>query len=175
MLRTRRSASLAILIAILLVPFADVLFRGGTFFYGDASTHYAPLKALHGSLLRDGFAPTWNAWLQLGEPMAANPSLGVFYPLTAVLFLWFAPSTALSLSIVSHIVLLGVGGWVFTQGQGRGRAPWTAATVGIAVALSGVALSYTTNPQYLFTLSWLPWIAHFAWRVGMRGGLRPIL
>lgn len=168
----RKSGSLALLIAVLLVPFADVLFRGGTFFYGDTSTHYAPLKALHGSLLRSGFAPTWNAWLQLGEPMAANPSLGVFYPVTALLFLLVAPSTALSLSIVAHVVLLGVGGWVFVQGQGGGRVPWTAATIGIAVALSGVALSYTTNPQYLFTLSWLPWMVHFAWRVGAGGGLR---
>ncbi len=170
-----RLASLALAMVAILLPCQEVLLDGATFFYGDSSTHYAPQKALQAEMLRAGHAPSWNAWLQLGEPMAANPSLGVFYPPTALFFLLLSPASALSASIVTHLLLLGGGAWIFAIGQGRGRAPWTAATTAVGAALSGVALSYTTNPQYLFTLSWLPWILHYAWRAGRRGELRDAL
>ena len=172
MIRLERSEalSLAVLLGALLWALWPLLSGDATFFYGDAATHYAPQKALQGALLRQGLPPLWNAWLQLGEPLAGNPSLGIFYPSSALLYACFAPSRALSWDLSLHLILLGFGAWVWTHSWRS--APAAALIAGVAAAFSGVALSYTSNPQYLLTLAWLPWVLLLARRVGAGGGLR---
>lgn len=146
-----------VLAALLLATLWPVLGGDATLFYGDTALHFAPQKELSVEVARAGFAPLWNAWINLGEPLAANPSLGVFYLPGLIFHFCFDAGQAISLSLAIHLLFLAIGAYRFTRVAAPG-APWAAGTCGIGLALSGIALSYTTNPQYLYSLAWMPWI-----------------
>ena len=167
----QRWGSLLVLVVLLLWPFRTIVRGQAVFFYGDTATHYVPQKARVQGLIEQGQAPLWNPWLELGEPLAANPSLGVFYPPEVLLLQLFPAGRAVSLDLLAHLLLLGTGVWLWAQALFRGRAPATALLTGLAAGWSGVALSYTTNPQYLYTLAWLPWVLLLARRVGRGAGI----
>jgi hypothetical protein len=152
--RNRREDAIALagLLALHLVLFGRVL-TGTLSFYVDDFQHYQfPLATLVGDALRHGRLPLWNPYLWLGTPLAANPAAGVFYPTS-----WLAainPLWGLNASIVFHL-LLG-GGLTYYLARERVGSGICAFAAAVAFSMGGIALSYTGNPFYLFSLAWLP-------------------
>src|SRR6516225_9222785 len=78
--------SWALLLVVLNVGFfGDALFADKTFFVRDVSFFHYPLKRLVTEAYKQGHWPLWNPYIQLGQPLLANPNAMALYP-TQVLF-----------------------------------------------------------------------------------------
>jgi hypothetical protein len=157
--------ALAALAALLLFFFHPLLFGGESLYYDDLARYQLPLW----TQVRDAWAdlrlPLWNPYVWMGTPLAANPAAGAFYPPTWAL-LPLDPVTGLNAAVVLHLYLGGLFTYVLARERaGSGAAPFAAAA---GYSLGGVALTYATNPFYLFSLTWLP-LALFAFRRALAG------
>lgn len=54
--------------------FGEVLFTDKTFFVRDVTFFHYPLKRLVTEAYSSGQWPSWNPYIQLGQPLLANPN-----------------------------------------------------------------------------------------------------
>jgi len=105
--------------------------------------------------LRQGRLPLWNPHLFSGTPFFANPQPALFYPPTWLALL-MPINRALSLIIVLHVWLAGLGmyGWMQSEGASRIGALFS----GVVFAFSGyvVARIWAGHLGVVTTGSWLP-------------------
>lgn len=130
------------------------------------------------SSIREGRFPLWNPYLFSGTPFAANPQPALFYPPTWLALL-IPINKALSLIIVLHVWLAGLGmyGWMQSEGASRNGALFS----GVVFAFSGyvVARIWAGHLGVVTTGSWLPlllWIYRRIdrdekWTLALAGGL----
>src|SRR4029079_5684756 len=79
--------SLALLLALAALLFADVLFLGSNFAGRDLFIYHFPMKRVVHDVVVRGEFPWWNPFIAGGQPMAANPAYEVFYPPQYLIFL----------------------------------------------------------------------------------------
>ena len=144
-----------LLVAIVTLAFSDVIFFGRAFYFRDITRFYYPLRKLLSDIVRAGDFPSWNPLWAAGQPLAANPNYGVFYPPQWLIFLpgfdfWFR------FVIVLHVAIAAVGAYMLLRSWVRSDAALFGA---IVFALGGVTLSLINVPPFLYCLAWLPWIA----------------
>src|SRR5262245_18563242 len=126
-------AALATLgLAVVLYPGA--LLRGEAFFERDLHLDSYPRMAALGRVVAQGAWPVWEPGLGFGQPMLADPSAQVLYPLTWVWLLlpWSVAYTAFVL-VHLFVALLGAARLAARLGAGRAGS-WAA---GLAFVLSG--------------------------------------
>src|SRR5262245_55906613 len=130
--------------------FSDALFTNKTFFVRDVSFFHYPLKKLVTEAYSQGHWPLWNPYVQLGQPLLANPNAMALYP-TQLLFQLLPFELAFDLHFVLHCLLAGVGTFYLARALNISRpASFLSAAV---YNFSGVPLSFL----YLFTI--LPVVA----------------
>ncbi|HYS52792.1 MAG TPA: YfhO family protein [Thermoanaerobaculia bacterium] len=144
-----------LLVAIVTVVFSDVLFLGRAFYFRDITRFYYPLRKLLSTIVLTGEFPSWNPLWAAGQPLAANPNYGVFYPPQWLIFLpgfdfWFR------FLMVLHVGIAAVGAYLLLRCWTRTEAALFGA---IVFALGGLTLSLINLPPFLYCLAWLPWIA----------------
>ncbi len=141
--------SLAVVITFV---FFDVAIGSGAFYTRDAALWYVPLKTILRDVVAGGEFPYWNPFISGGQPLAANPTHEVFYPLT-----WLAvlPSVlAFNWHVLIHLYLLTIGTFALLRSLGTSRA---AACLGaLSFGLGGFVLSSLSLFPYLFSAAWLP-------------------
>ncbi|HSY49017.1 MAG TPA: hypothetical protein VLC46_09410 [Thermoanaerobaculia bacterium] len=151
---TRRTA-FAIITVLALVVFARPLLRNEVFSFRDHGDYFQPLRWFTTMELRHGRLPLWNVYSASGEPWLANPQTGVFYP-PAWLFLILPFTTAYTLYLFLHVVLLGCGSYLlFARLTRPGGAALAAAA---ALTFSGPAMSLLDVSNNLTTFAWIPLI-----------------
>src|ERR1700737_1978594 len=112
---TRRdAAAIVLLVALVALVFGDVLFFGRAFYFRDLTRFGYPSKKVVSDIVRAGEFPSWNPYWAAGQPLAANPNYGVFYPLQWLTFLprfdfWFP------LHIVLHIAVAAAGAYLLLR------------------------------------------------------------
>lgn len=151
----RNAAAIGSLVALVTVVFSDVLFFGRAFYFRDLTRFYYPSKKLLAEIVRAGEFPSWNPYWAAGQPLAANPDYGVFYPLQWLTFLpgfdfWFR------LLIVLHVAIAAAGAYLLLRTWLRQESAIFGA---IVFSLGGLTLSLINLLPFLYCFAWLPWIA----------------
>jgi len=149
----RNLAALGALALLHVVFFFGNLFGTRTFFYDDFWRHQLPLWTLVTGAIREHRLPLWNPYLWFGGPLAANPAAQTFYPTTWLLARG-DPLHTLNFLLVLHLFIGGA--WTYALARRRGATEPAAFCGAVAFSFGGIALSYTSNPFYLFSLAWLP-------------------
>ena len=136
-----------------LLFFADALFTDKTFFFRDVSFFHYPLKHLVTEAYARGEWPLWNPYIQLGQPLLANPNSMAFYP-TQILFQILPFETAFELHFILHCILAGIA--TFFLGKRLGLSAFSAFLSAIIYNFSGVTLSFVNLFNILPVVAFLP-------------------
>jgi hypothetical protein len=151
------------------ILFADVLFFGSTFFYRDVSLYFHPTWRLVREIVLSGHFPLWNHWYSGGQPLAANPDYGVFYPVQWLILL-FDYALAFRLHLLIHVYIALAGMYLFLRSLAL-RVP-SAVFGALAFGTGGFFLAYLSIPTILFPLAWVPLILMFVRRFLLRPNVR---
>jgi hypothetical protein len=132
-------------------------FRGDTRFSDSATSHWPSALFFRESILDRGQFPVWRETTMAGQPFAANPLNKTAYPLQWLVLL-FPPALHLNLLIIIHLLLAGVGMWLWAQSFGLRIE---------AVALSAIAYAFAPRMMghlgaghldVVYALAWWPWL-----------------
>jgi hypothetical protein len=157
----------AVLAATVTLFFADILFAGLNLYIRDIQRFYYPYRAAIAAALRSGELPFWNHLASGGQPLAANPVYELFYP-PQWLVAFGDLRTMVHLEVVLHYPVAAVGFFLLARSLGCRR--WVAMLAAFSFALSGLMLSFGSFFPFLFSMTWLPWIAFFFHRWATRAG-----
>ncbi|QDU62887.1 Bacterial membrane protein YfhO [Planctomycetes bacterium Pan216] len=139
------------------IPFAllfhEVVLDDQNFVYRDAGHFYYPLFKLCAEQWRAGNVPLWNPHENGGQPLAANATSSVFYPLK-VFFLCQPYGSVFKWYLMGHVVLAWCACWL--AAVGFGIRSWGAAMAATAYAFSGFVLFQLYNIIFLCGAAWLP-------------------
>ena len=145
----------AVLSALVLFLFRDVVFRGQVFYYRDVHLQWYVQALAFVRSIAAGSWPVWNPWVGFGQPLWANPNNQVLYPFTW-LHLVMMPWTYYTCFVVAHFLFSAAGAYALALRLGLSRP---AATVAAAVwVASGPFLSLVDLWNHLAAAAWLPWI-----------------
>lgn len=146
----------AVLFATLFGPvlFAPAEFAPATH-DADFFLYYFPFAEAAFGLLKDGTLPLWNPYLYCGMPLLASIEIGVLYPPNWI-HLFVPTARAFCLLYVFHLLLMGVGTWLFVRGRGRSAA---------GAMLSAMAFMFAAPPvlhhdfgmtSVVYSAAWCP-------------------
>ncbi|MBN1248643.1 MAG: hypothetical protein JXC32_13370 [Anaerolineae bacterium] len=157
------------MLAMILVIYRRVV-AGRVLAGGDLQVYFYPYWMQVVRSLREGHLPLWNPTLFAGAPLAANSQVGLFYWLNWPFWLVSALSTtpssgagipgavavarSLHLSVLIHLWLAALNGWILGRRIGLGR--WAAAIAGLTYAGSGFLGLHVDHLNQLQALAWLP-------------------
>lgn len=119
--------------------------------------------------LWQGRLPLWNPYVFSGQDWAATIQPAVFSPIRLALSL-LPPGRGLSLYLVLHTLLLGLGMVVWLRSRGTGAA--AAAAGALVASLSGYVLAKLGQPTIGATVAWLPLLLWLVDRLLERPTLR---
>ena len=143
------------LLALAIMPFIEAVRQPGHVPFGlDMAQHYAR-EAFNRLAFNEVWVPLWNPYEFSGFPAQADPQTGVFYPPNILLRLFTVP-TFLTGTVVLHVWLFGIGGYVLCRTLGVGRP--AAAVAGAALLLGGITTGrmYAGHLDVLRTVAWVP-------------------
>ena len=167
-----------LLLALFVLPALNLLLHVGEFpispgadFSDLLITHYPNALFLRQSLLDTHQVPLWNPTILSGYPFAADPLSGIDYP-PGWLAVLLPGALGFNLMIVFHLVLGGVGLYLFLRRRGVGQA---------AALYSGLA--FTALPKLyahmaaghvtlIYAVCWTPWLLLAADSTRQPGQLR---
>lgn len=146
----------------LLALLASVLVGTDRLAFRDVSYFYTPLYdyvAKRGADQPGGVfgAAIWNPLDLTGMPLAGETTTAVFYPIRMLVYAagWTA-ETSMGVYVVIHLILASLSAyWLARTYRCR---PWSAAMAGIVYPLSGTVLFLATNPPFLVSAAWLPFL-----------------
>jgi hypothetical protein len=134
-------------------------------------SHWPNAVYLRDSLARFGQWPLWNAQLFAGQPFAADPLAGMWYPLNLVLLvLPLAP--AFNLLWVVHLTLAGIGMWTLVCAEGAGRLPALVAGAAFLGTPKLVAHIGAGHVSLVSAVAWTPWLLLAVRGAAVAGGWR---
>ncbi len=145
----------AALLAVVLFPFTDVVFRGRVLYDRDIHLLWAPRVESFVRVIAEGSWPLWARGLSFGQPLLALPNTQAAYP-TTWLNLVLLPSTVYGLYAVGHVALGAFGMYVLARRWDL--APPAALAGAVAWAASGPVLSLVGLWNHLAGAAWLPWV-----------------
>lgn len=123
------------------------------YYQSDLTYYFQPFTAFIVNAYRHGKLPLWNPYLYTGMPQIAVPSPSPFYP-PILLFVGLPFSQALSLYLVLHQMVAGVGAFLLVGSLGWGF--FAASICGLGFALCGYMFAFTSNYTLVATIVWLP-------------------
>jgi membrane protein YfhO len=153
--RLHEAVCLGVLACLNVAFFAEVLFTERTFFVRDVSTFHYPLKKLVTEAYARGEWPLWNPYIQMGQPLLANPNCMAVYP-GQLLFQFLSFETAFELHFVIHCMLAGMG--AFCLARILGLSLQAALLSAIIYNFSGLTLSAVNLFNILPVVAFLPWL-----------------
>lgn len=145
-----------LLLLLNLLFFADPLFTGNTFFIRDVGFFHYPLKRLATEAYARGEWPLWNPYVQLGQPLLANPNAMAVYP-TQLLFQLLPFEVAFELHFVLHCFLAGAATFYLARRLEFSRQ--AAFLSAIAYNFCGTTLSFLNVFNILPLVAFLPLLA----------------
>ncbi len=142
-----------LLVLLNLLLFGDALFTDQTFYFRDVSFFHYPLKKLVTEAYASGEWPLWNPYIQLGQPLLANPNTMALYP-TQLLFQLLPFQVAFEVHFVLHCILGGIATFYLARNLEFSRS---GAFVAAAIYnFSGVTLSFVNLFNILPVVTFLP-------------------
>jgi len=99
--------------------------------------------------------PLWNPYTFSGTPFLADINFGLLSPFN-LFYLFFTPLRALTLSIISAVLLAGVSSYWF--GRSLKLSRFSSLIASVVFMFSGSLMTHTMNTAILNTVVWLPLI-----------------
>lgn len=146
------AAGLAALPILLLRP---AIFGGRVLFVRDIITVWYPQVESFVRCLAAGSWPLWDVYRGFGQPLLADPSAQVLYPLTW-LNLLIPPWHYYTLFAALHLFASGFGTCLLARRWGCSAA--AAFLAGAVWSLSGPLLSLVSVWHHLAGAAWIPWV-----------------
>ncbi len=120
----------------------------------DVAIFHLPLRLAFRRLAAFGL-PTWNPWLNGGQPILSNPNYSAFYPPSWLIFA-VSPHRAVSLLVLLHAGVAFAGAWRLARHFGGNRG--TAALAGVGYVGCGAYFSLLSSFPLFCGMAWFPWI-----------------
>lgn len=131
------------------------MFRGRVFYERDLQLDwYTQMESFVRSVTR-GSWPLWDNTIAFGQPLLADPSAQILYPLTW-LNLVMQPWWYYTVFVVFHAALAGVG--LRLLGRHLGLTPLASLLAGGLWITSGPFVSMVNLWHHLATAAWMPWV-----------------
>lgn len=143
-----------VLVAVPVALFWAVVSQRGSFYYGDLLRIYYPLKVALSNALAQGQLPLWTPDIMAGYPLHGEGEGGFLYPVGLFLSLALSPLSALNWQIVLHVIIAGLGMYIFARVMGLDGI--SAGFGGLAYMLSGFIVAHLNHLSILSAAAWLP-------------------
>jgi len=152
---TRGCLAVALLWALVLACYWKIALAGRALAGGDIFSYFYPYWAEATRAIRAGRLPLWNPYLFMGAPFLANSQVGFLYPPNWPLWLLLPAHRSIHLSIVLHLCLAALNGYLWGRSSLRmGRlGAWA---LGASFALGGYLGAQVEHVNQLQGLAWLP-------------------
>lgn len=157
-----------LIVALGLWLFKDALFLGGVYYKRDIHLVWHPQVEGFVRAIAAGSWPTWDPSPAFGQPLLADPSAMILYPLTW-LNLLMRPWVYYTLFAVLHFLFAALG--MRALGRHLGFGPLASLASAVLWALSGPYLSLVDLWHHYAGASWMPWVVLAALRA-LSGGWR---
>ena len=151
--------------------FRDVLFFGRVYYVRDIHLVWHPQVEAFVRAIASGSWPVWNTSMAFGQPLLADPSAQILYPLTW-LNLILRPWTYYTLYVVVHFVLAATGMRALARHLGLSRA--ASLLVAALFATSGPVLSMLDLWHHFAGACLMPWVV-LACDRALGGGRRDVV
>ncbi len=145
---------MAIVLVIAVIYFGEV-FLGRVYYGGDIARQYIPQRVLLANSLRQGELPWWSPDIGIGYPMLAEGEIGALYPPNWIICLFFSPEMGVSLSILLHYLLGGLGLYLYTRSLGLSKG--ASCLGGIVWTAGGFNVAHLNHVGIISVTAWLPW------------------
>ncbi len=158
-MRARWGAAVGLALAtasVFLLFFRTPLLGGEVYYPGDIARQYLPQRAALLRRCRGGRIALVAPEVGAGYPLLAEGEMGALYPLTWLAAACTDAARGVTLSILLHYLISGVGLYVLARRLGRSSlAAWLGALVW---ALGGFNLAHLSHLPILSAAAWLPWM-----------------
>ncbi len=146
--------------------FSGIYFPAG----GDFVSFNFPQNVFAAHSLQNGEIPLWNPFIMTGQPFAADPNIGFFYPLKLLLMLAVPGFTYQEMEylLILHYFLSGLFTYALARDLGMTRSGGVVA--GLGFMFSGFMIAQVEHPNIIITVTWLPLVFCFFRRAVLRGG-----
>lgn len=104
--------------------------------------------------LQAGEIPLWNPYVAAGQPYAADPNIGFFYPFRLLLTLTHFDYRAMVYLLVSHYFLAGL--FTYALGREMGASRPGSLLAGIGFMFSGFLIGQMDHINIVLSSVWLP-------------------
>jgi len=135
-------------------------------------THLPNAEYWRESLARYGQWPLWNAQLFAGQPFAADPLAGVWYPPNWLLLALPLPF-AFNLLFLLHLAWAGQGLFLFLRGEGLRFGPAFFGALAFASTPRLIAHLGAGHVSLVCAVAWTPWLLIAVRQARSIGGLSP--
>jgi len=152
-----------VMLGIAALAFYQVVFGLNPMVY-DMIDCYYPWRFHIGECLQNGIFPYWNPYQDLGYPIHADPSSGVWYPMV-----WLLGSTVgyssytIGLEFFFHVFFAGAG--MFTLVKTLKMNPQVALIAAISYMLCGIFVGNAQHLTYIVSAAWLPFLLSFYFKM----------
>ncbi|HIE39380.1 MAG TPA: hypothetical protein EYP77_09990, partial [Anaerolineae bacterium] len=145
------------------------LYRPNSLYSDLTITHWSNALFIRRSLAEWGQVPLWRPLILGGEPFAANPLSGLWYP-PYWLLLALPLTPAFNLLFLLHTAWAGWGGYRLARSVGASRAGALLCALTLMFAPKGVAHLASGHVGLYCAWAWLPWVLWAVRRLAERGG-----
>lgn len=136
-------------------------------------THLPNAHYIRDSLQRYGQLPLWNAHIMSGQPLAADPLAGLWYPPNVLLLLPGLPlPVVFNGLLIFHVAWAGFGLFSFLRAEGLSVGAALVGGVAFVGAPKVIAHIAAGHVSLIFAIAWTPWLLRALQRVIRIGGLK---
>ncbi|MFH0945616.1 MAG: YfhO family protein [Planctomycetota bacterium] len=122
---------------------------------GDINAWIMPETLLQVERIKRGELPLWNDREHSGQPLMATLGFTPLYP-PNLLYFCMNPVRAYAVSMALHVLILGLGMWLFLR-----HIPLASSAAlmgGVSISLCAFITVHLHNPVFVQTAAWLPWM-----------------
>ncbi len=145
---------MAVVLVIAIIYFGEVLL-GRVYYGGDIARQYIAQRIVLAKSLRQGALPWWSPHVGIGYPMLAEGEIGALYPPNWIIALLFSPELGVSLSILLHHLLGGIGLYLYTRSLGLSKG--ASCLGGLVWTIGGFNVAHLNHVGIISVTAWLPW------------------
>lgn len=103
--------------------------------------------------------PLWNPYVSTGQPYAADPNIGAFYPLRLIFTLTSFNYKIMTYMVIMHYFLAGL--FTYALARDLGTTKWGGIIAGIGFMFSGFLIGQMDHINIVMSSIWLPLVFLF--------------
>lgn len=143
---------------LILVPHLDnYAYQPGSSYSDLTITHYPNMLYLLQHLKEDHEVPLWSNMILSGQPFAADPLSGIYYPPGWIVLLFPFPM-GFNITVILHLIILGVGMFCFLKGEKFNDESALFGAILIELFPKLFAHFSSGHITLIYSVAWMPWL-----------------